>query len=111
MHPRIHRLIRFSALFVTAVSLGYAAQRSNLRADVTEEGLSQITKPTQELASLNGMLERMIINLANEEDLAMLRAMEEHSAPPGILFNGHNCPNDPHARHRRACPAPKPDKP
>jgi ABC-2 type transport system permease protein len=49
MHPRIHRLIRFSALFVTAVSLGYAAQRSNLRADVTEEGLSQITKPTQEL--------------------------------------------------------------
>ncbi|MBL8969763.1 MAG: Gldg family protein [Myxococcales bacterium] len=49
MHPRIHRLIRFSALFVTAVSLGYAAQRSNLRADITEEGLSQITKPTQEL--------------------------------------------------------------
>ncbi len=49
MHPRIHRLIRFAALFVTAVSLGYAAQRSNLRADITEEGLSQITKPTQEL--------------------------------------------------------------
>jgi ABC-2 type transport system permease protein len=49
MHPRIHRLIRFASLFVTAVSLGYAAQRSNLRADITEEGLSQITKPTQEL--------------------------------------------------------------
>lgn len=65
----------------------------------------------EELASLNGMLERMIINLANEEDLALLRAMEEHSAPPGILFNGHNCPNDPHSRHRRAYPAAKPDKP
>ena len=49
MHPRIHRFIRFSSLLVTAVSLGYVAQRTNVRADVTEEGLSQITKPTQAL--------------------------------------------------------------
>ena len=49
MHPRIHRLIRLSSLFVTAVSLGYVAQRTNVRADVTEEGLSQITRPTQDL--------------------------------------------------------------
>jgi len=49
MHPRIHRLIRLSSLAVTAISLGYVAQRSNLRADVTEERLSQITRPTLEL--------------------------------------------------------------
>ena len=49
MHPRIHRFIRFSSILVTAVSLGYVAQRTNVRADVTEEGLSQITKPTQAL--------------------------------------------------------------
>jgi ABC-2 type transport system permease protein len=49
MHPRIHRLIRFVSYAVTAVSLTYVAQRSNLRADVTAEGLSQITPPTQEL--------------------------------------------------------------
>ncbi len=49
MHPRIHRFIRLSSLAITAISLGYAAQRSNLRADVTEERLSQITKPTLEL--------------------------------------------------------------
>jgi len=48
MHPRIHRLIRLSSLVVTAISLGYVAQRTNLRADVTEEGLSQITPATQE---------------------------------------------------------------
>lgn len=49
MQPRIHRLIRLSSLVITAISLGYVAQRTNLRADVTEEGLSQITRPTQEL--------------------------------------------------------------
>ena len=49
MHPRIHRLVRLSSLVVTAISLGYVAQRTNVRADVTEEGLSQITRPTQEL--------------------------------------------------------------
>lgn len=49
MHLRIHRLIRFSALAVTAISLGYVAQRTNVRADVTEERLSQITQPTLDL--------------------------------------------------------------
>ena len=49
MHPRIHRLIRLSSLAITAISLGYAAQRSNVRADVTEERLSQITQPTLDL--------------------------------------------------------------
>lgn len=49
MQPRIHRLIRLTSFAVTAVSLTYVFQRTNLRADVTEEGLSQITKPTQEL--------------------------------------------------------------
>lgn len=49
MQPRIHRLIRLTSYAVTAVSLTYVLQRTNLRADVTAEGLSQITKPTQEL--------------------------------------------------------------
>ncbi|MBA3547881.1 MAG: GldG family protein [Nannocystis sp.] len=49
MHPRIHRFIRLSSIAVTAISLGYVAQRSNLRADVTEERLSQITQPTLDL--------------------------------------------------------------
>ena len=37
MHPRIHRLIRLVSFAVTAVSLSYVAQRSNLRADITAE--------------------------------------------------------------------------
>ncbi len=49
MQPRIHRLIRLASFAITAVSLTYVFQRSNLRADVTAEGLSQITKPTQDL--------------------------------------------------------------
>lgn len=49
MKPRIHRLIRLASYAVTAISLTYVFQRTNLRADVTAEGLSQITKPTQEL--------------------------------------------------------------
>lgn len=47
MHPRIHRLIRLTSYAVTAVSLTYVFQRTNLRADVTAEGLSQISRPTK----------------------------------------------------------------
>lgn len=65
-----------------------------------------------EMESLSGMVERMIINLATEEDLVLLRAMEDQSATPsGLTFSGRNCPNDPHSRHRRANPAAKPEKP
>ncbi|MBL9100789.1 MAG: Gldg family protein [Myxococcales bacterium] len=49
MHPRIHRLIRLTSYAVTAISLTYVFQRTNLRADVTAEGLSQITSPTKKL--------------------------------------------------------------
>ena len=46
---RHHRFIRWVSVAVTAGSLVYMAQRSNIRADVTAEGLSQITPATQEL--------------------------------------------------------------
>ncbi|MGB1275848.1 MAG: DUF7088 domain-containing protein, partial [Nannocystaceae bacterium] len=46
---RHHRLIRFVSLTVAAVSLSYIAHRSNLRADVTEEGLSELTSSTRDL--------------------------------------------------------------
>jgi len=66
----------------------------------------------EELESLSKMLERLIVNMATEEDLAMLLAAEERGIPaPGILFHKPPCPNDPHSRHRRAYPAAKPDKP
>ncbi|MCA9661779.1 MAG: Gldg family protein [Myxococcales bacterium] len=48
---RHHRFIRWVSAAVTAVSLAYMAQRANVRADVTAEGLSQITPATQELVS------------------------------------------------------------
>ncbi|MEZ4384578.1 MAG: Gldg family protein [Nannocystaceae bacterium] len=51
MRSRHHRFIRWVSVAVTAASLAYMAQRSNLRADVTAEGLSQITPATQELVS------------------------------------------------------------
>ncbi|MCB9702508.1 MAG: Gldg family protein [Myxococcales bacterium] len=51
---RHHRFIRWVSVAVTAASLAYMAQRSNLRSDVTAEGLSQITPATRELvASIN----------------------------------------------------------
>lgn len=62
----------------------------------------------EEMANLNGMLDRMIVNLATEEDLVLLRAMEEHSAPPGMLFKGHSCSDDSHPHHCRASSAFKP---
>lgn len=49
MAPRVHRLIRLFALVALAASLTYMAQRSNLRGDLTAEGLSQITPSTREL--------------------------------------------------------------
>ncbi|HFE44026.1 MAG TPA: hypothetical protein ENJ18_00840 [Nannocystis exedens] len=49
LHHRHHRFIRWVSVAITAGSLVYMAQRSNLRADVTAEGLSQITTATQEL--------------------------------------------------------------
>jgi ABC-2 type transport system permease protein len=60
MKPRIHRLIRLASYAVTAISLTYVFQRTNLRADVTAEGLSQITKPTQELIA-NISVERPVV--------------------------------------------------
>ena len=49
MKPRMHRLIRFVALVVVAISVTYMAGRKALRADVTAEGLSRITDDTREL--------------------------------------------------------------
>ncbi len=46
---RHHRLIRFVSLTVAAVSLSYMAHRSNLRVDITEEGLSELTSSTRDL--------------------------------------------------------------
>jgi ABC-2 type transport system permease protein len=43
---RHHQLIRFFALLALAISVTYMGTRARLRADVTEEGLSQITEGT-----------------------------------------------------------------
>lgn len=57
----------------------------------------------QELDTLSAMLDRMIINLASEDDLAMLRAMEERGAPePGALFHPGPCPKGAHTHHHVA---------
>ncbi|HRI09361.1 MAG TPA: Gldg family protein [Nannocystaceae bacterium] len=46
---RHHRFIRWVSAVVTAASLTYVAQRAGVRADVTAEGLSQITSATRDL--------------------------------------------------------------
>lgn len=64
-----------------------------------------------EMESLSDMMERMIVNLATEEDLSLLRSIEEHNAPPGVLLHDPNCNNGPHSHHRRTSAAAKPEKP
>jgi ABC-2 type transport system permease protein len=54
MAPRMHRLARLFALLVIVASLTYMAQRSNGRADLTAEGLSQITPDTRALIGTIG---------------------------------------------------------
>ena len=54
MAPRFHRLVRLFALVAIVASLTYVAQRSNLRSDLTAEGLSQLTPATRELISSIG---------------------------------------------------------
>lgn len=49
LQARHHRFIRWLSAVVTAGSLTYICQQSNLRADLTAEGLSQITPATREL--------------------------------------------------------------
>jgi ABC-2 type transport system permease protein len=49
MAPRVHRLIRLFALIALAASLTYMAQRSNVRRDMTAEGLSQLSQSTRDL--------------------------------------------------------------
>ncbi len=49
LRSRHHRLIRFMCALVTAGSLTYMAQHSNVRKDVTQERLSEITGATTEL--------------------------------------------------------------
>ena len=46
---RQHRLIRFASLLAMAGGLTYMAQQSDIRTDVTSEGLSQLTPGTIEL--------------------------------------------------------------
>lgn len=46
---RHHRLIRLLALIVIAVSVTFMGQRSHVRTDLTEEGLSQLTPDTLKL--------------------------------------------------------------
>ncbi len=47
MHARLHGLIRLLSLAALAGGLSYMAQRSQLRADLTAEGLSEITEETR----------------------------------------------------------------
>lgn len=49
MDLRHHQLIRFLALSAAGVSVTYMAGRSGVRSDVTEEGLSRISAPTQQV--------------------------------------------------------------
>jgi ABC-2 type transport system permease protein len=49
MTPRMHHLVRLFALTTIAVSLTYAATRSNGRMDLTSEGLSQVMPDTKAL--------------------------------------------------------------
>ncbi|MCA9720483.1 MAG: GldG family protein, partial [Myxococcales bacterium] len=49
LRSRHHRLIRFLCAVVTAGSLTYMAQQSNVRKDVTRERISEITGATTEL--------------------------------------------------------------
>jgi ABC-2 type transport system permease protein len=53
LQRRQHQIIRFLALLALAVSVTYMATRARLRADVTEEGLSQVTEGT--LAVIEGI--------------------------------------------------------
>ncbi|MEM7155100.1 MAG: Gldg family protein [Myxococcota bacterium] len=46
---RHHRLIRLLALIVITVSVAFMGQRSHVRSDLTEEGLSQLTPDTLKL--------------------------------------------------------------
>ncbi len=46
MSRRNHQLARFFSLAIAGVSISYMASRANVNADVTEEGLSQITPDT-----------------------------------------------------------------
>jgi ABC-2 type transport system permease protein len=46
---RHHQLIRFGAILVTAASVTYMANRAPMHADLTAEGLSQITPGTREV--------------------------------------------------------------
>ena len=64
-----------------------------------------------EMETLSGMMERMIVNLATEEDLALLRTMEEHNTPPGVLFHDPSCNNGAHSHYRRANVVAKQEKP
>ena len=46
MTRRNHQLVRFFSLAVAVSSVAYMGARSNVFADVTEEGLSEITPET-----------------------------------------------------------------
>ena len=46
LQRRHHQLIRFFALIALAISVTYMGTRSRVRADVTEEGLSEVTEGT-----------------------------------------------------------------
>jgi ABC-2 type transport system permease protein len=49
LSARHHQIIRFGALLVTAASVTYMANRAPMHADLTAEGLSQITPGTGEV--------------------------------------------------------------
>lgn len=58
-----------------------------------------------ELETLSAMLDRLIRNLATEEDLAMLQAMHERGDPPhGALFSPPMCGKDVLGHPRRESP-------
>ena len=59
---RHHRMIRWLSVAVTAASLTYVAQRTGARADVTAEGLSQVTAATRDLVKGIGVDRPVVIH-------------------------------------------------
>ncbi|HWP21915.1 MAG TPA: MarR family transcriptional regulator [Candidatus Cryosericum sp.] len=64
-----------------------------------------------ETESLSSMMERMIVNLATEEDLVLLHSIETQNASPKVLLANADCKNGAHSHRRKANDAAKPEEP
>jgi ABC-2 type transport system permease protein len=97
---RIHGLIRFASILVLTASTVYMAGRSNLRADLTAEGLSEITPSTRELITSVSAERPVVVNAYVSKEvprsyvatrsrlLNILREMQA-SAGPGLQVRIH----------------------